>query len=168
MNITPGDKLYWTTEGRNVRVKALHPADDDTRWVCRLLEPSERDSLDKGDEKVIKPKNLSTVPIDSTPAPVIDVVTTPVPETKKSKKELPAPPPRVATLLVGTSIVFCGETPVLIVSGANLTWSDVMCWNISMQSTVHLHRADLEPKDAVDATITELQKHIKIQATKRS
>lgn len=163
MKIKAGEKYFWTTEGRNVRVKALTESDDG-KWDCRLLEASERDGLDKGDEKRIKAKNLSDTKMETT----IEVEATPVADVKKPKREAPPAPPKVATLLVGTSIVFCGENPVLIMSGANSTWSDLMCWSIGLQTTMHLHRVDLEPKDAVDATIAELQKHIKINSGKRS
>lgn len=86
---------------------------------------------------------------------------------KKPKKEAPPELHKVAVPISGTSIVFCGDSPVLIICGANSTWSDLMVWNIAAMSLRHVLRADLEPKQAVDDTISELQKHIKIQSTSR-
>lgn len=84
------------------------------------------------------------------------------PPSKPAKNVPPAPARPSAIPLEGVSIVFCGESPVMIMSGANATWTDLMCWSLSLQTTMHLHRADLEPKHAVDDTISCLQKHVKI------
>ncbi len=115
-----------------------------------------------------EPVPSAVIVIDDTHIPTAEQTKAAVEWDKKRRKEAPPLPPKVATLLVGTSIVFCGDNPVMIMSGANSTWSDLMCWNIALQTTVHLLRADLEPRQAVDDTISELQKHIKIQSSKRT
>ncbi len=120
-----------------------------------------------------KSKLSSLLDDDETPPasakqPVIDVVATPVIEKKAAKRELPPEPPKVAIPLQGVSIVFCGDSPVMIMSGASASWADLMCWSINLQTTMQLLRADLSPKQAVDETIAALQQHIKIQSKSRT